>query len=162
MAKGTVHDSLFLGMHLGQTKQEFFDKCWKLNKNEIVTNSANNNFVEYILSGPKGNHQNRPITMLFYGIFNKENTMTGMDLKFYYEAWSLWNESTHSDRLFQVVRDTLKSWYPGNDFIKVPLKNNQKELFVKVDGNRRITIKPLNDPKEVKVQIDDLRYLLDE
>lgn len=83
-----------------------------------------------------------------------------MDFQFYYNAWSLWNESTQADQLVPVVVDTLKKWYPGNDFIKVPLKGEGLYLLVKVDGNRRITIPPVTDAKIVTAKIDDLRYVL--
>jgi len=160
MAKGIVHDSIFLGLKLGQTKKEFFDTCLKLNKDRVVTNGADS-FVEYILPIKAGGNSHQTITMLFYGIFNKENTMTGMKLQFSYDAWSLWNKSLQSDQLLLAVKDTLDDWYPGNDFIEVDITKNQKQLWVKIDGNRRITIKPFDDARIVKAQIDDLRYVLE-
>lgn len=160
MAKGIVHDSIFLGLKLGQSKKEFFDTCWKLNEERVVTNGADG-FVKYVLPDRGGDDLDQSITMLFYGIFNKENTMTGMKLQFSYKAWSLWNKSLQADQLQLGVKDTLKNWYPGNDFIEVNIAKNQTRLWVKVDGNRRITIKPLDDDRIVKAQIDDLRYVLE-
>lgn len=84
-----------------------------------------------------------------------------MDFQFYYNAWSIWNKSLQSDKLLPVVMDSLIKWYPGNDFIKVPLKKDSLHLLVKVDGNRRITIRPLEDERIVKAKIDDLRYVLE-
>ncbi len=159
MAKGIVNDSLMLGMELGQTQKEFFDKCWKLNRDKIVTNGPDG-FVMYELPVKKENGKGDAITMLFYGIFNEDKTMTGMDFQFYYESWSLWNKSLQSDRLVPEVKSRFMEWYPGNDFIKVELKNGEGQIFVKVDGIRRITIKPLDDNRVVKAQIDDLRYIL--
>jgi len=161
MAKGVVYDSLFLGQKLGQTQKEFFDKCWKLNNDKLVTNGANS-FVEYKLPSKKEGDSKSDITMLFYGIFNDEKVMTGMKLRFSYVGWSLWNKSLQSAELIHAVKDTLIKWYPGNDFIEVPLEKDARNLLVKVDGNRRITIRPLEDDKDVKVQIDDLRYVLNE
>lgn len=157
MSKDLVYDSLFMTMEFGITKQEFFNRCWKLNKQELVKQGPKNNFVEYKLKDQSD--KDKAITMLFYGTFNEEKIMTGLDLKFYYEAWSLWNKSLHSDHLIEVVKDTLKTWFPGNDFIKVNLKN-QKEVLVKIDGNRRILIEPLNDNREIDARIDDLRYII--
>lgn len=159
MAKGIVNDSLMLGMKLGQTQKEFFDKCWKLNREKIVTNGPDG-FVMYELPVKKENDKGDAITMLFYGIFNEDKTMTGMNFQFYYQSWSLWNKSLQSDRLIPEVKSRFMEWYPGNDFIKVELKNDEGEIFVKVDGIRRITIKPLDDNRVVKAQIDDLRYIL--
>ncbi len=159
MAKGIVNDSLMLGMKLGQTQKEFFDKCWKLNRDKIVTNGPDG-YVMFELPVKKENGKGDAITMLFYGIFNDDKTMTGMNFQFYYESWSLWNKSLQSDRLMPEVKSRFMNWYPGNDFIKVELKNGKGDIFVKVDGIRRITIKPLDDNRVVKAQIDDLRYIL--
>ena len=157
MSKDVVHDSIFLGMNFGQTKQDFFDKCWKLNSKGLVTHGPNNQFVSYVLPIKEGDDTTKSIRMLFYGLFNDDKIMTGMKLQFSYQAWSLWNKS----KLVPVVMDTLKKWYPGNDFLKVDSKKSQDDILVKVDGNRRIIIRPLDDTREVKVIIDDLRYILD-
>lgn len=162
MAKKTVNDSLFFGMKFGETKQDFFDQCWKLNKQKIISHGSSNNFVKYILPLKNEEDKVNTITMLFYGIFNDEKIMTGMDMKFYYESWSLWNKSYHSDKLLPLVKDSLKSWFPGNDFINVPIKETNEILYVKIDGNRRIVIEPLKSDKEVDVRIDNLRHILNE
>lgn len=161
MSKNIEHDSLFLGMTFGQTKQEFFDKCWKLNSQGLVMQGPNNQFVAYNLPLKKGDSLTKSIRMLFYGIFDEKKIMTGMNLQFSYNAWSLWNKSLQPDKLVPVVQDTLIKWFPGNDFLKVNIKKNEKDLLVKVDGNRRIIIKPIDDNREVKVRIDDLRHVLD-
>ena len=160
-AKGIVHDSLFLGLKFGQTNQEFFAICLKLNQDKIVTNGGVKMSVKYLLPTKKGDDPRYATTMHFYGIFNKEKVMTGMDIQFSYNAWSLWNKSLQSYNLIHAVKDTLRSWYPGNDFLKVEMKKNNGNIFVKIDGNRRIIIKPLDDNETVKVLIDDLRTTLD-
>lgn len=160
MARDIVYDSLFLGLKLGQTKQEFFDICWKMNRKKLVKQGPDNKFVQFSLPRKSDVNSQSDITMLFYGRFNEENSMTGMDLRFYYDGWSIWSEQLQSGRLLPVIKDTLMNWYPGNEFISVALGKDDAQLLVKVDGNRRITIKPLDDDKIVKVQIDDLRYVL--
>ena len=161
MSKEVVHDSLFLGMTFGITKQDFFDECWKLNSKGLVTHGPDNRFVSYTLPMKEGDDTTNRIRMLFYGLFDDNKVMTGMKLQFSYHAWSLWNKSKQSDKLVPIVMDTLRKWYPGNDFLKVNSKNTQEDIYVKVDGNRRILISPIDDVREVKVIIDDLRYILD-
>ncbi len=161
MAKNIVNDSLIFGMKFGQTRKLFYDQCWKLNNQKIINQGSSNNFVEYQLPMKESDSTKSPITMLFYGIFNKKKIMTGMDMKFHYVAWSLWNKSLQSDKLVPIVKDSLKSWFPGNDFIVVPAKKTKREIHVKIDGNRRILIEPIADSKTVDVRIDDLRYVLD-
>ena len=159
MAKGVVHDSLLFGMKFGQTKQEFFNRCWKLNQQRLVTQSTESKFLRYLRPVKKGGDNSNAITMLFYGSFNEENIMTGMDLQFYHEGWSLWNKELQSDQLIYGVKELLTAWFPGNNFIIV--KRDNIEIFVKVDGNRRIIIKPLDDERQVKAKIDDLNYVLE-
>lgn len=161
MAKNIVNDSLIFGMKFGQTRKLFYDQCWKLNNQKIINQGTSNKFVEYQLPMKESDSTKSPITLLFYGIFNKEKIMTGMDMKFHYVAWSLWNKSLQSDKLIPVVKDSLKSWFPGNDFIIVPAKKTKGEIHVKIDGNRRILIEPIADSRTVDVRIDDLRYVLD-
>jgi hypothetical protein len=162
MAKNVVNDSIIFGMKFGQTRQEFYDQCWKLNNQKIITQGTSNKFVTYKLPIKESDSTKQAIAMLFYGTFNKQKIMTGMDMKFHYVAWSLWNKSLQSDKLVPVVKDSLKSWFPGNDFITINAKKTKGLIHIKVDGNRRIIIEPLKDTREVDVRIDDLRYLLDE
>ena len=161
MAKGVVYDSLLFDMKFGQHKQDFFQACWQLNQKGIISNGPGNTSVKYSLPMKAGVANDNSITLLFFGDFNEEKIMTGMDFQFYYDAWSIWNKSLQSDKLLPVVMDSLKKWYPGNDFIKVPLKKDSTEILVKVDGNRRIIIRPLEDERIVKAKIDDLRYVLE-
>ncbi|NHF60657.1 hypothetical protein FK220_014980 [Flavobacteriaceae bacterium TP-CH-4] len=160
MASGVTYDSLFLGLKLGQTKRQFFDLCWQLNLEKKVTNSEAQ-LVQYQLPSKDDATSVDDITMLFYGDFDDQNKMIGMDLQFYYDAWSIWNKELQSDQLVHTLKDTLQKWYPGNEFIKIPMKKDSMELWVKVDGNRRIVIRPLDDKRIVKARIDDLRYVLE-
>lgn len=161
MASGVVYDSLLFDMKFGQHKQEFFQQCWQLNQRGVISNGPGNTTVKYPLPQKVEMDPAQSMTLLFFGDFDENNIMTGMDLQFYYNAWSIWNKKLQADQLIHVVKDSLKKWYPGNDFIRVPLKKDSTEIFVKVDGNRRITIKPLDDDKIVKAKIDDLRYVLE-
>lgn len=162
MARGVIYDSLLFDMKFGQHKQEFLNACWKLNQKGIVSNGPGNTTVKYKLPLKADAPMESAINLLFFGDFNEAKIMTGMDLQFYYPAWSIWNKNLQSNKLVPVVMDSLRKWYPGNDFIKVPLEKDSTHLFVKVDGNRRIVIKPLDDERIVKAKIDDLRYVLDD
>ena len=158
ISKNVINDTLILGLKLGNSKQDFFDTCWKLNNQGVIMQGPKNEFVQYDLPFAKKDSVNPKITLLFYGIFNGDKIMTGLKMKFYYEAWSLWNRSLQSDKLLPVVKDSLLNWFPGNRFIPVNLKKDDKQVLVKVDGNRRIIIKPIKDNREIDVQIDDLRF----
>lgn len=161
LATGVINDSLLFNFKFGQSKQYFLQSCWQLNQKGIISSGPENTTVQYQLPTKQKEPSPTDMTLLFFGDFNEEKIMTGMNLQFYYNSWSPWNTSVQSEKLLPVVMDTLKSWYAGNDFIKVPLKGDSLNLFVKIDGNRRITIRPLEDSRLVKADIDDLRYSLD-
>ncbi len=159
LATEVINDSLKFGLKLGVPRQHFYDICWQLNKEQKVKQGPLNNFVEYKLPTKNKDRVEERITMLFYGIFDEEKIMTGLDMKFYFDAWSPWNKSLHADKLIPVVKDTLLSWYPGNNFIPITLKKSDKEVLIKVDGNRRILIESPKDSRQLDVRIDDLRYV---
>ena len=78
-----------------------------------------------------------------------------MRVGFQYNAWAPWNKAQFSDSLLPDVLKMYKKWYPeGNDFIKI-VDKTKGTIYVKVDGNRRITIGRFNDML-VKVDYTDL------
>ncbi len=160
MARGVIHDSLLFGLKFGDPKQKFFKTCWDLNQKGIVNNGPGNSSVKYKLPLKSDVHPEKAITLLFFADFNDYNIITGMDMEFYYDAWSLWNRSLQSDKLLPVVMDSLMKWYPGNNFFKVPANNDSLMFFAKIDGNRRIVIKPIDHENRIKVKIDDLRNVI--
>ena len=65
--KGIAKDSLVLGMSFGDTRQSFYDQCWKLNNKGLVTQGPNNKSVQYLLSSNDEDNNLTAINMLFYG-----------------------------------------------------------------------------------------------
>lgn len=151
LSNGKKYDTVFYNLKFGNTRKEFFKKCWDLNRKEVVTNGPSNDYVQVMLLPRDSTQSLKKIKMLFYGVFNADDIMTAMDVKFSYEAWAPWNKDFQADKLLPVVQDTLLKWYPGNPFIKV------KDVLVKVDGNRQIQIKQESD-RDVSVLIEDLEY----
>ena len=94
------------------------------------------------------------IKMSFNGIFNEKKIMRGMEMRFYFTGRSSWNKDLSSDNLLIQLKDTLREWFPGNDFFKVNFDNNLS-TEVKIDGNRRI-LAYLANSKDVAVRIEDM------
>lgn len=72
-------------MQMGQIKKEFYVICWELNKQKIIMVGIGNQYVKYvvdvdIISGDLL----RVKDMLFYGIFDEDDVMCGMDMKYVY------------------------------------------------------------------------------
>ena len=47
LASGERYDSIFLNMHLGMDKKDFFDLCWKMNKEGLVKQGDKNTSVQF-------------------------------------------------------------------------------------------------------------------
>ena len=84
---------------MGQTKKYFFNSCWELNKKGLVIQSDDNEYVSKTLLSTDHDNTADDIEMSFYGSFNENNIMTGMDHKFRYLDWSIWNAEYNALKL---------------------------------------------------------------
>jgi hypothetical protein len=147
LASGERYDSLFLGLKFGMTSKEFYAHCWELNRQKLVVQGSANATVKYDLDGLK-----QPANMDFYPDFY-EDKIFQMPVTIAYKAWAPWNKELSSDSLQLDVLELFKEWY-GDGFLKV-VSSERGVAFVKVDGNRRITIyKP--DELDIHVLFTDL------
>jgi len=153
--KNIRNDALFFGFHFGQTKKEFYKNCWELNKEGTVIQSDDNKYVSKILLSKDQNNTADDIEMLFYGSFNENNIMIGMNHKFRYEGWTVWSDEYNAIKLKEELIDTLQKWYPGNPFIKVNHSKLNEKIYIKIDGNRQIKMYTEN-LRNVIVNIEDL------
>lgn len=138
LASGVRYDSLFMGISFGMTDKEFFEHCWKLNKDSLVKQGTANMSVQYDIN----EELQHPATMNFYPVFDS-GKIVEMPVRFIYNGWAPWNKELSAEKLAVDV----KSWYEemyGRGFITVthPMKG---EAYTKIDGNRRITIYNEND-----------------
>ena len=133
LARGVRYDSLFMGLYFGMPERDFYMHCWKLNKKGLIKQGESNTTVNYELK----DELKYPGTMDYYPKF-MQGKIFEMPVRFIYKGWAPWNKKLSSDNL-EV--DVLK-WYEkvyGDGFIKV--KHPKRGIaYVKVNGNRRITI----------------------
>lgn len=153
-----VHEDLILGLKLGQTQKEFYEHCWQLNKEQLISQGSGNQFAKHIMELDSAAENPEKVEMLFYGIFDTAKVIRGMHMKFSYLKWALWNEAYQSDVLVQELQKKYLKEYDGNPFIEITI-NEGVNAYVKVDGNREILIYP-NTNKDVTVKFRDLRYTL--
>lgn len=157
LSSGERLEDLLFDFKFNQTRQEFYDQCWKMNKEKIISHGPKNLYARYILEPGMVRGEKDKIEMLFYGIFDDDKIMRGMDLRFSYPKWSVWSEEYHTDKLIPKIMNYFNDKFPGNDFITVPLKTVDQNSYVKVDKNRQIIIYA-KDNKEVVLKIEDLEY----
>jgi hypothetical protein len=138
LASGVRYDSLFMGLYFGMTQKDFYMHCWKLNRDGIIKQGPSNTSVEYLLK----KELKYPGTMNFYPGF-VDSKIAELPVKFVYTGWAPWNRKLSSDSLQLDVLQWFKKMY-GDDFMEVghPEKGT---AFIKVNGNRRITIFNEND-----------------
>jgi len=159
LRKGIKKDSLIFGMFFGDTRSDFYNRCWLLNRQKLVTHSSDNEFVSYTLVSKDTLNSAKNIEMLFYGNFDKNNIMRGMNMKFRFYGWAIWNKEYQAENLIFDVIDTLESWYSGNKFFKVSFEEKLPEdYYVKIDGNRQIKAYTSENTQDVIVVIDDISY----
>jgi hypothetical protein len=159
LATGIRKDSLIFDMRIGETRKDFYTKCWDLNKQELISQGTGNQSVQYLeplenLSDPTLRKE-----MLFYGIFDEKDILQGMDMVYRYTTWAPWNEERFAEVLLEDLKNKYATEYPGNNFIKIDLEASEYSAYVKVDGNRQILMYPIND-KDVAVKIEDLNHKL--
>jgi hypothetical protein len=133
LSSGERHDSLFMGLYLGMPQKEFYKHCWELNRKGLIKQGTQNVTVQYLLK----NELKSNATMDFYPEFIDEKIAT-MPVQFIYTGWAPWNKDLSSDKLLEDILNWYSKVY-GNDFITVKSKE-KGTAYIKVDGNRRITI----------------------
>jgi hypothetical protein len=133
LTSGERHDTLFLGLWLGMPSQVFYEKCWELNKEGLVRQGEGNVSVLYVLE----DELKSEVDVNFYPTF-WEDSIYEMPVKFNYKGWAPWNAQFSSDTLQLELVELFKDWY-GDGFIELEHSTRGK-AFVKVDGNRRISI----------------------
>ena len=147
LASGERHDSLFLGIYLGMSSKDFYAHCWEMNKKQLIKEGMNNSSVQYIPRELK-----HPGKMYFYPKL-WEDKIYEMPIVFSYDAWAPWNKELFADSLQQDVRRMFEAWY-GEGFIEIS-HPKRGVAFVKMDGNRRISIWK-EDDQQVRASFTDV------
>ncbi len=156
LASGIVHDSLIFGMHMGQTKKDFYRICWDLNKQGTIMEGPGNMSARYVEPYAVAKDSTFRREMLFYGIFDDKDVMNGMDMTYSYSAYGPWDSLRIATALVKDLKEKFMKDYPGQGFIEIPIAQSTS-AFAKIDGNRQILIYAKNN-KDVSVRMEDLRY----
>jgi|TARA_B110000503_G_scaffold133021_1_gene209827 hypothetical protein len=149
ISSGVVQDSLFLGLYFGIDKQAFYDHCWKINREGIVTHGTENMSVLYALK----DLNDVDISFNFYPEF-LDNKTHKYRATFHYVSWAPWNKELQSGYLLKVLPAILEGWYGGNKFIKI--KDKKGPHYYKIDGNRQIDLY-MKDDRLVVANFTDLK-----
>ena len=152
LASGANHDSLFLGFYLGMPAQDFYDRCWDLNKQGLIMEGPANATVQYRVQD-----LSHPASVNFYPGFY-EGKIIEMPMSFSYDSWAPWNKLLYAEPLQLEVLNLMETWFGKGFYTIENPADKETKAFVKIDGNRRISIYPKND-QYVNVDIVDLRMM---
>jgi hypothetical protein len=133
LASGVRYDSLFMGIYFGMPEKDFYTHCWNLNKKGFIKQGDSNTTVRYELK----NELKYPGSMEFYPKFN-QGKIFEMPVRYVYNGWAPWNKELSSDKLEVELLKLYEKTY-GGGFIEVK-HSVRGSAFVKINGNRRITI----------------------
>lgn len=135
LESGVRNDSLFLGYYLGMEDEDFFDHSWELNQQNVITGDSRIRYKLQKLSNDA--------TMTFYPSF-KNGRINRMPVEIQFDAWAIWNRELYSDSLIVELVDYYEEIY-GSGFIHTVHPELEKESWIKVDGNRRISVYQKDD-----------------
>jgi hypothetical protein len=149
LASGKVSEEIFLGIHFGMPRKEFFRVCWEMNKEGILMNGAHALRVQHKPQLPSGEMS----YMYFYPKFEQEKIFY-MQVEFQYMDWFPTNTKFSAENLVDDVVAYFEGMY-GEGFFRVE-DSEGAFAMVKIDGNRLIRVY-VKSRSEVKVDILDLR-----
>jgi hypothetical protein len=155
LAKGVRYDSLLLGIRFGDSRDDFYGKCFDLNKQQLVREGPGNTAVQYMFTDSIVHAKPTEIRLLFMPKYDEKNIITEMNMEFSYREWTPWVPELQSDTLKVKTMEILMEWYKGNEFVIAHVQDT--EQFVKLDGNRRVVIYKL-DPERVVVKVQDILH----
>jgi hypothetical protein len=151
LRSGKKVDSIFFDIKFGMPSKDFYLYCWNMNKKGVFTDGINNQYVLYKV--PKGELKSSA-SMNFYPDFYK-GKIVAMRVLYQYDAWAPWNKQLFADSLMlDVLHMYQRNYKNGNPFIHIH-DDKRGDIYVKVDGNRRIIIGK-NNEMVVKVDFTDL------
>jgi hypothetical protein len=134
LATKVRNDTLLMDIRFGMKKRNFFAHCWELNKKGILAEGINNASVHFEFI-----RFDKEYEVDFYPIFY-EGKIFELPVKYKYTAFAPWNPKYSTDTLLLEILNIHKEKY-GNDFIEIRSKNQDiGTAYVRVDGNRRISI----------------------
>ena len=139
LASGVRYDSLFKGLYLGMPHEDFRDYCLEMHKAREFREGGlkSGSWVEWKLP----DELSYPAFINFYPEF-KNDVISEMRAGIYYDNTLVFTKENpfHQDSLLHDVLHLMDQWY-GPGFIKVESPDKKgKDVYVKINGNRRITV----------------------
>ncbi|NOT73313.1 MAG: hypothetical protein HOP08_00195 [Cyclobacteriaceae bacterium] len=153
LAKGVRYDSILLGIPFGFTRQEFYGRCFDLNAAHLVMEGPNGQSVQYLFVDSLVHSEPTKLRLLFMPGYDSTDRIAEMRMELSYELWAPWAKGMQTDSLEGKTKQLLMKWYNGNEFITT--KVGEKDILVKLDGNRRILLQKI-DKQSMAIEVQDI------
>lgn len=155
LSKGIRKDSILFSINFGDTRQDFYGRCFDLNKQHLVSHGPGNKSVQYLFKDSVVHKTPTDMRLLFFPKFDEKDRIKEMEMELGYVESTLYRNQAKSDSLETRVKDLLVDWYGGNQFVTAKVKDH--EFPVKVDGNRRIILEK-KEGTVIAIRVQDLLH----
>lgn len=157
LSRGVRYDSIVYGIRLGMTYDEFYSYCFDKNIEGVFKPNTSGTGVTTILE----EGFNSPVVLEFYPQVNQNNeiiTIYNATLK--YKEFSYYNKNHSIKNLLNETIRAFEKGYEGSEFFTIPHENKLlKYNYIKMDGNRKITVKPTFEGDQLIIKFEDLNQL---
>ncbi|WP_099150237.1 hypothetical protein [Flavilitoribacter nigricans] len=154
LARNERFDDLFFGIRFGMSNQEFRDHCYEMNLQGKFKQGGQRNLIWVECKLPE--EMDYPAAINFYPEFTND-TITGMNASVYYDNAVFRDGIFETDSLLLDVLALSDKWYgAGHTRIESPVFYKE-DIYVKIRGNRRITIYPDISGQMINLWYQDLK-----
>ncbi|MEX2602414.1 MAG: hypothetical protein WD355_12235 [Balneolaceae bacterium] len=145
LSKEFREDEVLLGYRLGMETRDFYHHGVELNQRDIVRGMSQIIYPFEELP--------YPATIHIVGNFH-EDRLYELFCSIKYDDWNPGNSEYFTDRMIPELIDYFEELY-GSGFRKIEHPEHEREAWIKIDGNRRISIYPINE-MYVNIEFFDL------
>ena len=158
LSRGYRYDSVVYGVRLGMNYEAFTRYCFEQNQRGVFKPNATGNAVQVTWAEGFG----FPVQFEFFPaeVTDKFAPIHAYQASVRYRDYSLYNPDMALEHLLSETLAYFERGYGGRDFLRVPHDDPWINYrYVKVDGNRQITVTPTHAAAELTIHIEDLSPL---
>ena len=159
LARSERFDSIAYGIHLGMTFDDFKWVCLLQNRAGLFKPNPNGNAVQLTFK----EHFSYPALFEFFpaNISGQYDTIRAYDATLKYRDYSQYNQRMKMENLVGEAIEYFESGYGGNDFFEIPKDDDPwvKYKYVKIDGNRQISLIPTLMGSNLTIKFEDLEKM---
>ncbi|TLP74030.1 hypothetical protein [Maribacter sp. ACAM166] len=153
LEKNIRQDSLIYGVHFGMTGEEFQRYCTGMNQKKIFMPNPSGTNVRLEISNGFGT----PVYLNFFPVLIGKSPIRKVNASLKYKKFSYYEEKHKIEILVNQAITYFEEGYGGNRFFSIPHENKLlKFMYVKIDGNRKILLKPTFEGQELEIEFEDL------